>query len=198
MKFIIYNPKTELFNFFVDALTNELNNKKIEVINYNLNYLNFNYTKDIIIILINPHFIFYYKNIKNEINKIFNKFKYKILYLSEPLNYIIERKVYLELIKIIKPYCLWTYTFDNLNKLNTYLNIFKICPKYNETYILSDINNIKSRNINNIIFFGNINNNRLNTCNSFNKYLINKIESWSRKEWADILNNNLSLLFNIF
>jgi hypothetical protein len=191
MKFIIYNPKTELFNFFVNAFIEHLNNKNINNDIYN-NINIYNYDKDIILILINPHFIFDYINIKNEIYNISNIFKYKILYLSEPINFMVEKKVYLDLIKIIKPYCLWTYTSDNFNKLNTYLNIFKIIPKYNNSYSLTNIN--INKNSDNIIFFGNINQNRLDICNQFNTYLINKTNTWTISDWTEVLNNNLFYL----
>ena len=198
-QFIIYNPATKLFDFFINSLDIEINKHNINTIIINdieiqhLNY-NFNYDKDIILIVINPHFIFDYKEINNEINEISKKFKFKILYLSEPINFIVESKIYQDLIKIIKPYCLWTYTKYNFQKINTYLKIFKIFPTYNEYYHFTDINNIKERNTDKIIFFGNINENRLNICNQLEDVLINKKESWTKKEWIDILNENLFYL----
>ena len=187
MNLIIYNPKTDLFNFFVKSICEHFNNNNI----FNPNNI-YNYKKDIILILINPHFIFDFIDIKNDIYKISNLFKYKILYLTEPINFLIEKKIYLDLIQIIKPYCLWTYTYENFNKLNTYLNIFKIIPKYNNAYMLVDINIHK--NTDNIIFFGNINENRIETCNTFGKYLINKTNTWTKYEWQEVLNNNLFYL----
>jgi hypothetical protein len=128
-------------------------------------------------------------------------FKYKILYLSEPINYIIEKKVYIELINKLKPYCLWTYTNDNLNKLNfnsslkkLISNTYKIFPNYNNTYNFLDLKNIETKNTENIIFLGNINDNRIETCNTFKNKLINMKDVWTKEGWSEILNNNLFYL----
>ena len=182
-QFIIYNPKTRLFDFFINSLIIDLNNKykniivindiSINDISINDNNYQFDFMNDILLIVINPHFIFDYKEIHHEIMKISKTFKYKILYLSEPINFIVEKKIYEDLIKIIKPYCLWTYTMYNFKKINTYLKMFKIFPTYNEAYHFTDINNIKERNTDKIIFFGNINENRLDICNKFGDLLIN-------------------------
>lgn len=201
MKFIIYNPKTHLFDFFCNALIHEFSEKSIETLLLNnsvIDYdkLNIDLQKDIILILVNPHFINDYKEIRNELNNIKKKFKYKIFYLTEPINFIIEKKVNLELIEFIKPYCLWTYTYENFNKLNTFIKLYKIFPTYNESYNFCnlDLENIKKRNNKNIIFFGNINENRINICNQFNNSIINKTNSWSQNDWTLILNNYLFYL----
>jgi hypothetical protein len=201
--FIIYYPKTNLFDFFIESLCIEFNNRNINCIKVNtediiinLSDKNINYNIDIILIIINPHFIFDYKKIQNEINKISKLFKYKILFLTEPINFIIEKKVYLDLVNFIKPYCLWTYTNENFYKINTYLKYFKIFPNYNNAYNFTEINinNIKNKNINNIIFIGNINQNRIDICNKFNELLLNKTNMWILEEWKELLNNNLFYL----
>jgi hypothetical protein len=188
MKFIIYNPKTHLFDFFIDALSYTLNTYI-----YDQTYL-YDYNNDIILILINPHFIYDYKDIYNEIININKLFKFKILYITEPINFLIEKKVYLDIIKLIKPYRLWTYTVENFNKLNTYIPIYRVFPKYNESYNFINNDNNTVRNTDNIIFFGNITENRINICNEFGNYLINKTDAWSKEEWSDILKNNLFYL----
>jgi hypothetical protein len=203
--FIIYNPKTKLFDFFIKSLIIELEERHINVIDLNLfnsniindiNDINNINDKDVILIIINPHFIYDYKDIYKEINNISKLFKFKILYLTEPINFIVEKKIYIDLINLIKPYCLWTYTNENFNKINTYLNIYKIFPNYNNAYNLTNLNidNLKKKNINNIIFIGNINNNRTEICNEFNKLLLNKTNMWEFEEWSELLSNNLFYL----
>ena len=193
MKLIIYNPATNLFDFFIDSLKYELNSRNIDLINYN-NNINFD-TDNPILIIVNPHFIFDYKEIYENIINISKIFKYKILYLTEPINFIIEKKVYNDLIKMIKPYSLWTYTKENFNKLNTLGKYFKIFPNYNESYNFIDINydNLKNRSIENIIFIGNINDSRSWIKTAFSN-LINITNSWSKEEWINIINNNLFYL----
>jgi hypothetical protein len=126
---------------------------------------------------------------------ISSKFKYKILYLTEPINFIIEKKVYNDLIKIIKPYSLWTYTKENFNKLNTLGKYFKIFPNYNESYKFIDLtyDNLKARSLQNIIFIGNITDSRSWIKSTFSN-LININNSWSKEEWTLLLNNHLFYL----
>ena len=193
MKLIIYNPVTHLFDFFIDSLKYELNSRNIDLINYN-NNSDFD-TDNPILIIVNPHFIFDYKEIYDNIINISKIFKYKILYLSEPINFIIEKKVYNDLIKLIKPYSLWTYSKENFNKLNTLGKYFKIFPNYNESYNFIDINytNLKNRSIENIIFIGNITDSRSWIKTAFSN-LINITNSWSKEEWINIINNHLFYL----
>ena len=202
-KFIIYDPITkdfkpsspQLYTFFINSLSIELTHRNIEniVIDKIKNLSDIEFKNNIILILINPHFINDYIEIKNEIKYISDNFKYKILYLTEPINFLVEKNFNLNLIKLIKPYCLWTYTYENFNKLNTKLNIYKIFPNYNNAYNFLDVNyeNIKQRLINKIIFFGNINENRKSSCTQFNDYLINITDSWTLIEWTEILNKYL-------
>jgi hypothetical protein len=194
MKFIIYNPATKLFDFFLESLTYELNKLSIDVINYLDKRYIYNFYNDIILILLNPHFILNDKEIELELLKINKNFKYKILYLSEPINFIIEKNIYNKLIKQLNPYCLWTYTFENFYKLTPTRMIFKIFPENSKNnFIDVDLNLLKKKNKDNIVFFGNINENRIDVCNQFSN-LINIKSLWSKEEWSEILNNNLFYL----
>jgi len=202
MKFIIYNPKTYLFDFFLNALSLSLKHidNNIDMIIYNNNKFfyddNIDYKKDIITIIINPHFIFDYSEIRETILSIKNRFKYKVLYITEPINFVIERKIYEDIIKMINPFALWTYTNHNLDKLNIKIYVFRIFPLYNLAYNFLTIEKslLKERNNENIIFFGNITDNRKDICNMFGNNLINKTESWTVEQWTHILNNNLFYL----
>ena len=118
------------------------------------------------------------------------------MYITEPINFIIEKKIYEDIIKIINPFALWTYTNENLNKLNIKTRIFRIFPLYNLAYNFVKIEKslLEKRNNNDIIFFGNITDNRKDICNMFGNNLINKTKSWTKEEWTEILNNNLFYL----
>jgi hypothetical protein len=199
MNLIIYNPVTHLFDFFIDSLIIELNKRSINTdiikrIDGNITYSQ----NDIILIIVNPHFIFEDESINRDIRFITKYFKYKILYITEPINFIVEKKVYLEIIKRIKPYTLWTYTNENFNKLNCTpkLNMFKIFPHYNDAYNFTkiDLELLKKRSTDKIIFFGNINENRRELCEEFSDKLINYKDVWLKEEWQNILNNNLFYL----
>lgn len=205
MRFIIYNPASELFIFFEEALSHELLKRDIETVNYknintntntNTNTEPVNPSQDIILIIVNPHYIYDYPEIKNTISLISKTYKYKIFYLTEPINFILEKRVFTELINIIKPYALWTYTSSNFKKLNIYQPIFKVFPHYNETLDLANINltNLKARNAKTIVFFGNINDVRKPICDQFKTVLRNETNAWSKAEHSVILNEYLFYL----
>jgi hypothetical protein len=205
-KFIIYDPiskdfkplSPQLYTFFINSLCIELTKRNIIniVTDKILKLSHIDYKNTVILIIVNPHFINDYIEIKNEIKYISDNFKYKILYLTEPINFLVEKNINLNLIKFIKPYCLWTYTYENFNKINTKINIYKVFPNFNEAYNLTEINleNIKRKNREKIFFFGNINENRKHVCNQFNNYLMNINDCWTHEQWANILNNNLFYL----
>ena len=205
MRFIIYNPKTELFTFFVNSLIQELNIHNItNIYHVQTNKINMSFSElnkpdktDIILILLNPHFIFDYPEICAELNSINKTYIYKILYITEPINFLVEKKVYQQIIQQIKPYCLWTYTKENFNKLNTYIKTFKVYPSYNESINIIDINNQKNNyNQSKIVFIGNITENRKPIIQIFSEHdmLIHYENKWTKEEWKHILENNLFYL----
>jgi len=194
MNFYIYNPETKLFDFFIDSLKIELNKHDINMLHYDNSSLSLYKLSDIILIIINPQFIVDYKHISDIIDNINIKFKFKILYLTEPINFLVQKRVYLDIIKKMKPYCLWTYTFENFKKINSNLNTFKIFPTFNNAYNFLNIDNNTNKNSKNIIFFGNINQNRKELCEQFNNYLINISDCWTKEGWKNILKNNLLYL----
>jgi len=191
MKFILCDPFTHNHYFLTQSLYFEFINKGFEctIINTLLQNIESN-INSIFILIINPYFM---KNkiIIDQIQNINKIYKYKILYITEPITYIIEQKVYLDLINIVKPYCLWTY--NNFNKLKTYLNIFHIPPIYNESYNLSDstFKSLKTRINDKIVFIGNVNENRLQTIEKFEDKLVVINDIWTQTEWANILNKYL-------
>jgi hypothetical protein len=131
------------------------------------------------------------KTITSTLQNINKTYKYKILYITEPINYIIEQKVYLDLINIVKPYCLWTY--NNCNKLKTYLNIFHIPPIYNESYNLTNptLISLKKKINDKIVFIGNINENRIKILQQFQDRLLIIDNMWDKTNWINTLNKYL-------
>ena len=203
MKYIIYDPKTELHKMFIESLCFELQKNKYEtlVINNlknNTTLYNFDYNNDKILIILNPHFLKDCLIVKSELIFISLNFKLKILYLTEPINLLIEKKVYEEFIKTLKPFQLWTYTYENFNKLNTYLKIYRVPPLYNNIFIILFTKN--KNYTNKIIFFGNINENRQNIINNYfphnskSNSILNITNTWTKSDWKEILDNNLFYL----
>lgn len=196
MSIIFYDPITKLHNLFILSLIYELNNNghQYQIINkINIDYNNYDLEHDIIIIFLNPQFLKTHKNIYDEFIKISNNFKYKIYYITEPLNYLIDIKVWETYIKILKPFKLLTYTNENLNKLKVYQSITKLCPKFNNYIDMGDysINTMKNKNKDKIIFMGTMNTHRENVFKNMENKIIVKNDIWNMDEYQEIIEQNL-------
>ena len=196
MSIIFYDPITKLHNLFILSLIYELNNngRQYQIINkIEIDYNNYDLEHDIIIIFLNPQFLKTHKNIYEEFIKISNNFKYKIYYITEPLNYLIDIKVWETYIKILKPYKLLTYTNENLNKLKVYQSITKLCPKFNNYIDIGDysIKTMKNKNKDKIIFMGTMNTHRENVFKNMENKIIVKNDIWNMDEYQEIIEHNL-------
>ena len=196
MSIIFYDPITKLHNLFILSLIYELNNngRQYQIINkIEIDYNNYDLEHDIIIIFLNPQFLKTHKNIYEEFIKISNNFKYKIYYITEPLDYLIDIKVCETYIKILKPYKLLTYTNENLNKLKVYQSITKLCPKFNNYIDMGDysINTMKNKNKDKIIFMGTMNTHRENIFKNMENKIVVKNDIWNMDEYQEIIEQNL-------
>jgi hypothetical protein len=196
MSIIFYDPITKLHNLFILSLIYELNNNNhvYEIINkIEIDYNNYDLEHDIIIIFLNPQFLKTHKNIYEEFIKISNNFKYKIYYITEPLDYLIDIKVCETYIKILKPFKLLTYTNENLNKLKVYQSITKLCPKFNNYIDIGDYNieTMKNKNKDNIIFMGTMNTHRENVFKNIENKIVVKNDIWNMDEYQEIIEHNL-------
>jgi hypothetical protein len=196
MCIIFYDPITKLHNLFILSLIYELNinNHIYEIINkVEIDYNNYDLANDIIIIFLNPQFLKTHKNIYDEFIKISNNFKYKIYYITEPLDYLIDIKVCETYIKILKPYKLLTYTNENLNKLKVYQSVTKLCPKFNNYIDMGDysINTMKNKNKDKIIFMGTMNTHRENVFKNMENKIVIKNDIWNMDEYQEIIEQNL-------
>jgi len=196
MCIIFYDPCTQLHKLFISSLICELNKIKyeFEIINsIEINYENFNLEHDIIIIFLNPQFLKTHKDIYDEFINISKKFKYKIYYITEPLDYLIDIKVFEDCIKILKPYKILTYTNENINKLNVHQNVIKLTHKFNNHIDICeyDISKLMERNKDRIIFLGNLNSYREDFFKKMDNKIIIKNNIWHIDEYQQILENNL-------
>ena len=196
MSIIFYDPVTKLHNLFILSLIYELNNNshQYEIINkIEIDYNNYDLEHDIIIIFLNPQFLKTHKNIYGEFIKISNNFRYKIYYITEPLNYLIDIKVWETYIKILKPFKLLTYTNENLNKLKVYQSITKLCPKFNNYIDICEysIETMKNKNKDKIIFMGNMNTHRENVFKNMENKIVVKNDIWNMDEYQEIIEHNL-------
>ena len=181
-KIYIYDPFTQLHKFLINNIIFELKDKyDIEEIDKISKY------DGIIIIFINHHFI---KDnlIQEDYNKLKNN-KYNILYITEPINFIVEKNFYKKIIKDINPFLLLTYSYGNFNKINVFQKLIKFYPINNKYF--NFINKNIKRDENKIVFIGKMNNNREYIKDILKDRLIIIEEVWSKEGWIDIMNKYL-------
>lgn len=204
MRFIIYDPRTLLHHFFINCLKIELDKilsiHEVIIINSTfINYDRYDLKKDMILIFLNPQFLKTDKDILNEFYKIAKLFILKIQYITEPLDYLVDRKVWENSIKILNPIFLWTYSHGNIGKLATSKKIFKISPKFNEFYnffYYNDfIHSIQKKRTDKIIFIGNPDTeSRKSIIKEFGELLIIYDTIWDIESWKKIISENLFFL----
>ena len=98
------------------------------------------------------------KQVKDDIKKLCNK-KYKILYITEPIQIEVEKKLYINAINQIKPNKIVTYSKGNYNKLNTYHKLIKFYPINTHYLNISTISliHLKTKNTQETIFLFKLN-----------------------------------------
>ena len=204
MNIYIYDPETANHLFITEILEYELKKqnssynvqiiKSIQQDNANISTSSY---KNVYFIFLNLYFLHSTnQQVKDDFKKLCNE-KYKILYITEPVQFEIEKKLYVNAINQLKPNKIMTYSKGNYYKLNTYHKLIKFYPT-NTSYLNFSsiyINNLKERNVDDTIFFCKLNNYRKQVINTFIHSKIKIIEDcWTKETWANILNTHLFYL----
>ncbi len=226
---IIFDPIQPLHMMLCDSIKNHIEqiNKSNKVIIISEPSLKLLDTKDsdmtsnntIFVVILNYHFWNTDQSMKQMIKNISHKFKYKVLYITEPTFYIAEKKIYQMFVKELNPFCLWSYTIENKNALSFIKHIpqMTIRPFVSPTYCwISNLNNkqkkiptdiqqinnkqteiqqINNKKTNKIIFVGIPNEYRLSVLKQFPKEELLIIEDiYTYEGWKTIVGENLFFL----
>ena len=187
MKYIIYDPFTENHKFLINNLIYNLNifNEKLkEIIEVNDDEDN----ESIYIIFINHMFLIENDKAKKDYHNLLKK-KNKILYITEPLDLIIEKKFYVKIINELRPLKVYTYCEENLTKIKPlckYINFYPI----NKTYFkFLEINGpmYKNKDLTKIVFIGKMNDYRNKIKQLFKDDLIIIEDKYKKEEWIEII-----------
>ena len=126
MEFLIYDPFTENHTFLINNFKENMtifNNVTKRIIDIDNNEKD----KRTYIIFINHMFLIENKKAQEDYQKLIKK-KNKILYITEPIELIIEINFYKKIINELKPRKVFTYCEENLLKLNLLCKYQKIYP----------------------------------------------------------------------
>ncbi len=208
-KYYIFHPFDDLHKIWINSFIYYLKENNIEYENTDKNDINCSFFLNLKKSDNNLNHIFLYithpinmindiniLSIKDYLNKINIK---KILYITEPLTFLIYKKTYSNIIKNFHINELWTYSYGNIIYYKPIYNInFYVKPILFNNIINFikdfDINNEfilekRKKNINKIIFLGNINEERKKILNMFGENLIVKNNVWSFDEFKDLFEN---------
>ena len=187
MVYFIYNPFTENHLFLVNNLKYNLDlfNYKVEEIDQ----INSEEDDNIYIIIINHMFLIENNQAKNDYKNLLIK-KKKILYITEPLELIIEIRFYNKIINELKPMKVFTYCEENLKKIKpicSYNNFFPINKDY---FKFVDIirPKFKNKDFNKIVFIGKMNDYRNKLKEIFKDDLVIIDDKYKKEDWIKIIN----------
>ena len=186
MVYYLYDPFTENHTFLVNnlILNLDLYNYKYEEIRH----IDNKDDDDIYIIIINHMFFIKDNNAKIDYENLISK-KKKILYITEPLELIIEIKYYNNIINKLKPIKIFTYCEENLKKINpicSYDTFFPINKKYLK-FVESNISLINKKDLSKIVFIGKMNEYRSKIKDIFKNDLIIIEDKYKKEEWIEII-----------
>jgi hypothetical protein len=195
-KYLFFHPFDHLHDFLVESLVYEMNAESIkngeELIQRAIQ------ETDILVYVIHPLYM-----LKNEEmlqwKKIFHSWKIKkILYISEPLTLLIERKTYQYLLKEYQISEIWTYTKGNISLFTPMYKqpFYRIAPFYNPYFNWVDFNweKYQKRKRDKIVFIGNPTKNRMNLFEPFGEDLIHIKNVWTKEDWKGVLEEYMYFL----
>ena len=187
MMYYIYNPFTKNHDFLVNNLKLNLNifNYKLEEITDIDNSID---NENIYLIIINHMFLIENEKAKLDYNNLLKK-KKKILYITEPLELIIEIKFYNKIIKELKPIKVLTYCEENLKKIKPICNYFNFYPINKDYFKFINFfkESLEKKILNKIVFIGKMNDYRNKIKDIFKDDLIIIEDKYKKEEWIEIM-----------
>ena len=187
MVYLVYDPFTKNHKFLINNLKHNLKvfNQKLDEI-HEVNECEDK--ENTYIILINHMFLIENNKAKKDYYNLLKK-KNKILYITEPLELLIEIKFYIKIINELKPLKVYTYCEENLIKIKPlckYINFYPI----NKTYFkFLDMNGpmYNDKDLTKIVFIGKMNNYRNKIKELFKDDLIIIEDKYNKEEWIEII-----------
>lgn len=183
----IYNPYPKNHIFFIECLKKFYINKQIKEIK-EIKKVENDLREDecLYFIIVNHMYIIENYEIQNDINKICQK-NNKILYITEPLELIIEKQYYQKLIHKLKPKKIYTYCEENKNKIKTLMPIEYFYP-INKNYLRLENSIKEEKDTTKIVFIGKMNDYRNQLYDIFGDDLIIYEDKYLKEEWKEIIN----------
>jgi hypothetical protein len=196
----IYNPKTQNHLFLIEMIKQQLQSysiivQEIHEINEQQLITSEQGNQDhIYLLFLNFYFLLDNPKIQKEFQFLCQQ-KYKILYITEPIQFLIDKQLYQTQIRKLRPNLIFTYSQENCKLFPNQFSIMRFFPidhHYLNFNNISSAQYLQEKNTSNLLFIGKINEYRKNIlCSPPFKNVKIIEDAWTKDSWALLLKKYL-------
>lgn len=194
---IIYNPKTQNHLFLIEMIKQQLQFYSIPVHEVQEIQYQQSISQDknhIYLLFLNFYFLLDDPKIQKEF-QFLCKQKYKLLYITEPIQFLIDKQLYQSQIRKLRPNLIFTYSQENCKIFPNQFPMIRFYPidhHYLNFNIINNIQDLQQKDITSLLFIGKMNDYRKHILNAIHFENIQIIENaWTKESWSNILKKYL-------
>ena len=189
----IYNPKTQNHLFLIEMIKQQLQSYSIPVQEIHEIQDKGN-QDDIYLLFLNFYFLFDNPVIQKEFQFLCRQ-KYKILYITEPIQFLIDKQLYQTQIRKLRPNLIFTYSQENCKLFTNQFPMIRFFPIDHHYLNFTNINNVQDlqqKDTTSLLFIGKMNDYRKNILyrSSFKNIKIIE-DAWTKDSWTTLVKKHL-------
>lgn len=189
----IYNPKTQNHLFLIEMIKQQLQSYSIPVQEIHEIQDKGN-QDDIYLLFLNFYFLFDNPVIQKEFQFLCRQ-KYKILYITEPIQFLIDKQLYQTQIRKLRPNLIFTYSQENCKLFTNQFPMIRFFPIDHHYLNFTNINNVQDlqqKDTNSLLFIGKMNDYRNHILDTTTFKNIKNIEdAWTKDSWTTLVKKHL-------
>ena len=189
----IYNPKTQNHLFLIEMIKQQLQSYSIPVQEIHEIQDKGN-QDDIYLLFLNFYFLFDNPVIQKEFHFLCRQ-KYKILYITEPIQFLIDKQLYQTQIRKLRPNLIFTYSQENCKLFTNQFPMIRFFPIDHHYLNFTNINNVQDlqqKDTNSLLFIGKMNDYRNHILDTTTFKNIKNIEdAWTKDSWTTLVKKHL-------
>jgi hypothetical protein len=189
----IYNPKTQNHLFLIEMIKQQLQSYSIPV--QEIHEIQDKGNQDhIYLLFLNFYFLFDNPVIQKEFQFLCQQ-KYKILYITEPIQFLIDKQLYQTQIRKLRPNLIFTYSQENCKLFTNQFPMIRFFPIDHHYLNFTNINNVQDlqqKDTNSLLFIGKMNDYRNHILDTTTFKNIKNIEdAWTKDSWTTLVKKHL-------
>ena len=194
----IYNPKTQNHLFLIEMIKQQLQSYSIPVQEIHEIQETQTIIQDkqdhIYMVFLNFYFLLDNLKIQKEF-QFLSQQKYKILYITEPIQFLIDKHLYQTQIRKLRPNLIFTYSQENCKLFTNQFPMIRFYPIDHHYLNFSNINSaqdLQQKDASSLLFIGKLNEYRKNILCSPSFKNVKIIEdAWTKDSWITLLKKHL-------